>query len=86
MSEYADKLRSLGFPRRLGQTEQRQTVADGRLVATEAEHWDGRKDATVFPDVVRYGARTHGTGKRRGEVAEVRELDKRERRDRYGEG
>lgn len=86
MSEYADKLRSLGFPRRLGATERREVVEDGRRVAATEEHWDGRRDATVYPDVVRHGTRVHRSGSRRGEVAEVYTMTPKERRERYGDG
>jgi hypothetical protein len=83
MSEYRDKLLGISAPRRLGQSERRVEEHDGTRVET-VEHWDGRRDATVTPDVVRYGARVHRTGKRTGEVAEVRTLDRREREERYG--
>jgi hypothetical protein len=85
-SEYAEKLRGIGFLSRQGTSDRRDVVEGGRRVATEVEHWDGRKDATVYPDVVRYGARVHRTGKRTGEVAEVQTLGRKERRDRYGDG
>jgi hypothetical protein len=85
-NEFLDRVRSIGFPRRSGQSETRQVVEDGRVVATEVEHWDGRQDATVYPDVVRYGTRVHRTGRKRGEVAEVHTLGEKERRERYGDG
>lgn len=86
MSEFADKVRSLGFPRKQGQAETKREVSDGRVVSKTTEHWDGRKDATIYPDVVRYGTKVHGTGKQKGEVAEVRTMDRKERRERYGDG
>lgn len=86
MSEFADKVRSLGFPRKQGQAETKREVADGRVVATTIEHWDGRQDATVYPDVVRYGTEVHHTGKKRGEVAEIRKMTKKERRETHGDG
>lgn len=85
MSAYTEKLRSLGFGIR-PRSETKREVADGRVVAETTEHWDGRQDATVYPDVVRYGARVHQQGKKRGEVAEVRTLTKKEREARYGDG
>jgi hypothetical protein len=82
--EYKAKLRSIGFPRKAGAVQVRKRREDGARI-TEVEHWDGRQDATITPATVRYGARTHGTGKKKGEVAEVRELTKKEGHDRYGD-
>lgn len=86
MSEYAEKLKSLGFPRKLGASEKKVEVADGRKVAETVEHWDGKQDATVYPDVIRRGVKTHNTGKKKGQVAEVRNMDRKERKERYGDG
>jgi len=83
---YAEKLRSIGFPRRSGQAETKREVADGRVVAETTEHWDGRQDATVYPDVIRYAARAHATGRKKGEVAEIHEMTTKERRERHGDG
>lgn len=83
MSEYRDKLRSIGF---VGKApESRKTVErteDSTVIHTE--HDDGRVDAVVRPDTVRYGARVHRTGAKRGQVAETREMTQKERQDRYG--
>lgn len=84
-NEYLDKLRGLGFPRKQGQSETRVVREQGALLET-TEHWDGRQDATVHPDVVRYGARTHQAGRKRGEVAEVKVLGPKDREERYGDG
>lgn len=86
MSAYRDKLLGIATPRKLGQAERRDIVEDGRRVATEVEHWDGRQEATVYPDVIRHGARVHNTGKKKGEVAEIRTMNRKERRERYGDG
>jgi hypothetical protein len=85
-TEFREKVRSLGFPRKMGASERKVEVADGRKVVETTEHWDGRQDATTYPDVVRYGTRHHRTGKRKGRVAEVHEMDRKERRERYGDG
>lgn len=79
-----DKLRSIGAPRRIGQSEQTVVQEKGATLLT-TEHWDGRQDATVRPDVVRQGARVHKTGKKRGQVAEIRTMTPKERRERYGD-
>lgn len=83
MSEYRDKLCSIGAPRKLGQAERRVRREDGATVV-EREKWDGSQDATVTPDTVRHGARIHNTGKKRGEIAEVTPLSRKESRRRYG--
>lgn len=80
---YADDHR-FSAPRKSGQAETKVTKEAGAVVQT-TEHWDGRKDATVTPDVVRYGARVHNQGKKRGDLAEIRVLDHKERRERYGD-
>jgi hypothetical protein len=79
-----DKLRTIGAPRRVGTSAQTVAREKGSTTIT-TEHWDGRKDATVRPDVVRYGARIHKTGKKRGQVAEVREMTPKERKERHGD-
>jgi len=49
MNEFQAKLRSLGFPRRVG-TSQRKEVTDerdGTLGGFQTEHWDDSQDAEV---------------------------------------
>lgn len=61
----------------LGKAPPTKTVVEkhkGGSVA-HTEHRDGRVDATVRPDVVRFKARAHKTGKHKGEVAEIRRAD-----------
>ena len=82
---YADDHR-FAAPRKQGASERRSEVIDGRKVAETTEHWDGRQDATVYPDVVRYGAKVHGTGKKKGTVAEVATMKPKDRKERYGPG
>lgn len=84
MNEYSRKLRSIAAPRRLGQSNRKVEKADGSMVIHE-EHWDGSQDATVRPATVRYGARTHGMGRRKGEIAEVIPLTRKERKERHGD-
>ena len=81
---FREKLRSLSFGRRAPAAKVTEERGEGgRLIARHVEH-DDRIDATVFPDVVRYGARVHKTGKRTGQTAEVRVMDRKERGERYG--
>ena len=49
MSEYQEKLRSIGFPRKIGQSVKKPVVdeRDGSVGGYETEHWDGRQDAHV---------------------------------------
>lgn len=81
MNDYLDKLRSISTPRRRG-SSRTLVEREGSAIIRKTEHWDDRVDVAVTPDVVRYGTEQHNTGKRRGEVAEVRELSAGERRER----
>lgn len=48
MSEYADKLRSVGFLRRKGRSNTTPVLRDdGQVGGTRTEHWDDRVDATA---------------------------------------
>lgn len=83
--EYLARLRSIGV---VGKNAGKPRVGVTRTetaTVIETEHWDGRQDATVRPDVIRHGARVHGSGSKKGEVAEIRKLTNKEKRDRYGE-
>ena len=80
----SEKWKSIGYLRRRGSSERRVEKTKNTEIVT-TEHWDGRKDATVRPDVVRYGARMHSTGRKRGQVAEVREMTPKERRETHGD-
>ena len=82
---YRDKLLSIGFGQRTGESRTTHEVVDGRVVMTTTDHADGRVDAIVRPDVIRHGTRLHRTGTRRGQVAEVYEMGPKERRERYGD-
>lgn len=65
MTEFADKLRSLSFPRKLGGTERKpvQNEDTGRFDAGYYDvHWDGRQDAHVTPDAVSYKVVKNGAG------------------------
>ena len=83
---FKEKLRSLSFPRKAGQSERKVEIADGRKVAETTTHWDGKQDAIVYPDVIRRGTRVHHTGKKKGEVAEITEMDRKTRKEKYGDG
>lgn len=69
-NEYLDKLRSIGVMKRAGSSNVK-TRRDERCTVTETEHWDGTQDATVTPDPVRFGARVHSQGSKKGQVAEI---------------
>jgi hypothetical protein len=83
VNPYREKLLSISAPRRLGASE-RTVERTGKSTVISDEHWDGRRDATVRPDPVRYGGRVHSTGRRKGEVAEVAPMSDKEARHRYG--
>jgi len=68
------KDKGVSTPRRLGKTEVTVEKAKGATVVHE-RHWDGRVDARVTPPPVNLKARVHRTGKKRGQVAEVRRKD-----------
>lgn len=70
MSEFLDKVRSIGTIGRAPKSRSTEDRVDGATII-HTEHADGRVDATVRPDTVEYRARTHSTGKKRGQVAEV---------------
>ena len=82
---YREKLRSISTPRKTGKVETKVERTDTSTVIHK-EHWDGSVDAVVRPDTVRHGARVHQQGRKKGEMAEVRQLTPKERKDRYGEG
>lgn len=58
MSEYGDKLKSLSFGTKRGQSERRVVVdeRDGSVGGIETEHWDGSKDAAARPKSIRIKA------------------------------
>lgn len=61
--EYRDKLRSIGFPRRGGETKTTTVLReDGTVAGQTIEHGDGRQDAVVTPPpiVARSAAPTPG--------------------------
>ena len=84
MTEFGDKVRSIAAPRGLQSKRTVERGDHGALVA-HTEHSGGRVDAVVRPDIVRMGARVHNAGKRKGQIAEVRRLTPKERRERYGD-
>lgn len=72
MNEYLEKLRSIGAPRRSGSAREVVERHDSATIIT-TEHWDGRKDTTVRPDTTRFEAVAHTTGRKRGQIADVRQ-------------
>ena len=61
MSEFADKVRSISVPRRLGQIERvpKEDERDGKVRGFEDKHWDGRQDALVIPRPVHVKMEPH---------------------------
>jgi hypothetical protein len=75
MSEFAEKIRTIGAPR--GRSTVRKVVErDRSATIITTEHSDGRQDVAVRPDTVRYEAVSHRTGSKKGQVAEIREKGK----------
>lgn len=64
MSDFREKLRSLSFPRKTGQTERKfvRNENTGKVGGYHDVHWDGRQDATVLPDAVRLKAQLKKVG------------------------
>lgn len=60
MSEYKDKLRSLGFSRHKGTTRRREVIreTDGQHSGYHVDHWDGRVDAVVQAPCVTISTKT----------------------------
>lgn len=54
-NEFQRKIRSLGFPRKFGQSEKRPVVdeRDGSIGGHHVVHWDGSQDAHVIAGPVR---------------------------------
>jgi hypothetical protein len=59
MTDYADKLRSLSFPRKAGQSERKvvKDERDGSVAGIETKHWDGSQDAEARPKPIRVKAK-----------------------------
>jgi hypothetical protein len=51
MTEFAEKLRSLSFPRKYGQTERQKVINenDGSVAGHHVVRWDGSQDAEITP-------------------------------------
>ena len=51
---FKEKLQSLNFPRKLGQTEQKEVRSDetGKYAGYHTVRWDGSQDAHVVPETV----------------------------------
>jgi hypothetical protein len=58
MSDYADKLKSLSFGTKRGQSERRVITdeRDGSVAGVQTEHWDGSQDAAARPKTIRVKA------------------------------
>jgi hypothetical protein len=60
MSEYSDKLKTLGFGTKVGEkpSERRRITdeRDGSVAGVETEHWDGSQDAAARPKAIRVRA------------------------------
>lgn len=62
MTEYADKLRTIGFGTKKGQDEKRRVVdeRDGSTAGVITEHWDGSSDAAARPKSIKVRAQQIG--------------------------
>jgi hypothetical protein len=62
MTEFADKLRSLSFPRKYGATERRPVVNedDGSIGGHHVIRWDGSQDAEITPRPIAIRAKVQG--------------------------
>ena len=60
MTTFAEKLRSLNFPRKYGQTERRPVINenDGSVGGAHVIRWDGSQDAEIKPKTVTYKMRS----------------------------
>lgn len=70
-----EKMRSIGAPRKrqaMKRTVEQVVEGDRSATLITTEHRDGRRDVTVRPATDRYEAQTHKTGRKRGQVAEIR--------------
>lgn len=70
-----DKYRSIGVMTKAG-SSRTTTEREESATVTTTEHWDGRQDATITPDTVRFAGRVHGQGKKEGQVAEITRKDR----------
>ena len=59
MTDYQDKLRSIGVSRRRGSSERKPVIdeRDGSQAGYHVEHWDDRQDAVAQPKPIRVRAR-----------------------------
>lgn len=55
MSEFGDKVRSIGFARHKGRTRTRiiRREDNGRIAGKEIDHWNDRTDAVALPGTAR---------------------------------
>lgn len=69
MSEYLEKLRSIGVSKGLKSRQTVQREKNATIITTERSEG---QDVVVRPDTVDYKAIRHNTGKKRGQVAEIK--------------
>jgi hypothetical protein len=62
MTEFKEKLRSLSFPRKYGETERRPVIRDddGSVGGHHVIHWDGSQDAEITPRPIAVSAKVQG--------------------------
>ena len=62
MSDYQEKIRSIGAPRKLGRSERQEVrdERDGTRAGEHVVHWDGRQDAIVEAKPLGLGIATPG--------------------------
>ena len=58
MNEFQEKLKSLSFGRKTGQSERKVITdeRDGSIAGVVTEHWDGSSDAAARPKSIRVKA------------------------------
>lgn len=62
MTDFREKLRSLSFPRKYGETERQQVINenDGSVAGHHVVRWDGSQDAEITPKPIGVSAKVQG--------------------------
>lgn len=57
---FKEKLRSISFPRKLGQSEKVPVINDdnGKIAGHHTVHWDGKQDANAYLSPIAVKAKT----------------------------
>lgn len=59
MTEYAEKLKGIGFLSRKGTSDKKPVIDEdtGRVGGFHVEHWNDSQDAVVMPDAIKVEAK-----------------------------